>query len=86
MLRTESPVPERSGEAVKLHSDGKHAENVRHPERAPFYKRDGKGQHQKHHQNRRQYNIMGRKNRSPEKKARRAKIRELLQLSNVGSM
>ena len=29
---------------------------------------------------------MGRKNRSPEEEARRAKIRELLQLSNVGSM
>ena len=29
---------------------------------------------------------MGRKNRSPEEEARRAKIRELLQISNVGSM
>ena len=29
---------------------------------------------------------MGRKNRSPEEKVRRAKIREFLQLSNVGSM
>ena len=29
---------------------------------------------------------MGRKNRSPEEEARRAKIRELLQMSNVGNM
>ena len=30
--------------------------------------------------------IMGRRNRSPEEQERRAKIRELLQLSNVSSM
>ena len=29
---------------------------------------------------------MSRKNRSPEEKARRAKIRELLQMANIGSM
>ena len=29
---------------------------------------------------------MGRKNRTPEENARRAKIRELLQVSNIGSM
>ena len=29
---------------------------------------------------------MGRKNRTPEEKARREKIRELLQLANIGSM
>ena len=29
---------------------------------------------------------MSRKNRTPEEKERRAKIRELLQMSNIGSM
>ena len=29
---------------------------------------------------------MGRKNRTPEEKARREKIRELLQMANIGSM
>ena len=29
---------------------------------------------------------MSRKNRSPEEKARRGKIRELLQMANIGSM
>jgi putative transposase len=30
--------------------------------------------------------IMGKRNRSPEEDARRAKIRELLQMSNISSM